>query len=135
MHFLETMKAMLVWTGAGAILLFVLMYVDSLFTKYKDFAEVKSGNMAVTVRMIMKLIAQGYILSGSIATANNLLEALVYSVIAFIILLVLEVIVRLLLRYWAQFDLDKGTQEGKIGFGLFSGALHLVGALIITACF
>ncbi len=45
MHFLETMKAMLVWTGAGAVLLFVLMYIDSLFTKYKDFAEVKAGNM------------------------------------------------------------------------------------------
>ncbi|ALP39299.1 cell surface protein (plasmid) [Paenibacillus sp. IHB B 3084] len=135
MHFLETMKAMLVWTGAGAVLLFVLMYIDSLFTKYKDFAEVKAGNMAVTVRLIMKLFAQGYILSSSIATANNLLEALVYSVIAFVILFVLEVIVRLLLRYWAQLDLDKGTQEGKIGFGLFSGTLHLVGALIIAACF
>ncbi|MET3211953.1 UNVERIFIED_CONTAM: uncharacterized membrane protein YjfL (UPF0719 family) [Paenibacillus sp. PvR008] len=135
MHFLETMKAMLVWTGAGAVLLFVLMYIDSLFTKYKDFAEVKAGNMAVTVRLIMKLFAQGYILSSSIATANNLLEALVYSVIAFVILFVLEVIVRLLLRYWAQLDLDKGTQEGKIGIGLFSGTLHLVGALIISACF
>ncbi|MFK4302250.1 DUF350 domain-containing protein [Paenibacillus sp. NRS-1782] len=135
MHFLETMKAMLVWTGAGAVLLFVLMYIDSLFTKYKDFAEVKAGNMAVTVRLIMKLFAQGYILSSSIATANNLLEALVYSVIAFVILFVLEVVVRLLLRYWAQLDLDKGTQEGKIGFGLFSGTLHLVGALIIAACF
>ncbi|MGW8958089.1 DUF350 domain-containing protein [Paenibacillus sp. NPDC055715] len=135
MHFLETMKAMLVWTGAGAVLLFVLMYIDSLFTKYKDFAEVKAGNMAVTVRLIMKLFAQGYILSSSIATANNLLEALVYSVIAFVILFVLEIIVRLLLRYGAQLDLDKGTQEGKIGFGLFSGTLHLVGALIIAACF
>lgn len=64
--------AMLVWTGSGSVLLFVLMYVDSLFTKYKDFAEVKAGNMAVTTRMVMKLFAQGYVLATSISTAGHL---------------------------------------------------------------
>lgn len=35
--------AMLVWTGASAVLLFVLMWVDSIFTKYNDLAEIKKG--------------------------------------------------------------------------------------------
>lgn len=64
--------AMLVWTASGSVLLFLLMYVDSLFTKYKDFAEVKAGNMAVTTRMVMKLFAQGYVLATSISTAGHL---------------------------------------------------------------
>ncbi|MFB5758838.1 DUF350 domain-containing protein [Paenibacillus medicaginis] len=132
---LQTLTAMFVWTVAGAVLLFVLMFVDSLFTKYKDFEEVKNGNMAVTSRMILKLIAQGYILSGSIATAYSLGTALLYSVVAFVILLIMEAMVRILLRRWAHFDLDEGTQQGKLGYGLFSGTLHLVGAFIITACF
>lgn len=131
---LEYVLRVLVWTGVGSILLFILLYVDSLFTKYKDFEEVKSGNMAVTSRMIMKLLAQGYILSVSISTSNELLEAIVVSIISFLVLLVLESIVRIMLRGWAKLDLDLGTQQGKVGYGLFAGTLHIVGALIITAC-
>lgn len=131
---LEYVLRVLVWTGVGSILLFILLYVDSLFTKYKDFEEVKAGNMAVTSRMIMKLLAQGYILSVSISTSNELLEAIVVSIISFLVLLVLESIVRIMLRGWAKLDLDLGTQQGKLGYGLFAGTLHLVGALIITAC-
>lgn len=127
-------KGILVWTGSGAILLFILMFVDSLFTKYKDFEEVKAGNMAVTSRLVIKLLSQGYILSVSIRTSNNLLEALVVSIVSFLILLVLEAIVRVLMRWWAKLDLDAGTQQGIVGYGLFAGTLHLVGALIITAC-
>ncbi|OAB41134.1 DUF350 domain-containing protein [Paenibacillus antarcticus] len=130
----EYVLRVLVWTGVGSVLLFVLLYVDSLFTKYKDFEEVKAGNMAVTSRMMMKLLAQGYILSVSISTSNVLLEAIVVSIISFLVLLVLESIVRVGLRVWAKLDLDLGTQQGKLGYGLFGGMLHVVGALIITAC-
>lgn len=33
--------AMLVWTGASAVLLFAIMWVDSIFTKYNDLKEIK----------------------------------------------------------------------------------------------
>ncbi|GIP25956.1 DUF350 domain-containing protein [Paenibacillus sp. J23TS9] len=130
----NTIMGILVWTGSGALLLFILMFVDSLFTRYKDFEEVKAGNMAVTTRLVLKLLAQGYILSASISTSNNLLDAVMVSIISFLILLVLEAIVRVLLRIWAKLELDVGTQQGKVGYGLFAGSLHMVGALIITAC-
>ncbi|MCJ8012494.1 DUF350 domain-containing protein [Paenibacillus sp. KQZ6P-2] len=130
----NTIIAFMVWTGCGALLLFILMFVDSLFTRYKDFEEVKAGNMAVTTRLVLKLLAQGYILSVSISTSNRLLEAIVVSIVSFLILLVLEAIVRVLLRVWAKLELDVGTQQGKVSYGLFAGSLHVVGALIITAC-
>ncbi|GAB6990026.1 DUF350 domain-containing protein [Paenibacillus pini] len=131
---LNILIGILVWTGAGAVLLTILMFVDSLFTKYKDFEEVKAGNMAVTTRLVLKLLAQGYILSVSIGTSNKLIEALVVSIVSFLILLILEALVRILLRVWAKLDLDAGTQQGKVGYGLFAGTLHIVGALVITAC-
>ncbi|MWV42327.1 DUF350 domain-containing protein [Paenibacillus sp. HJL G12] len=130
----NTIIAILVWTGCGALLLFILMFVDSLFTRYNDFEEVKAGNMAVTARLVLKLLAQGYILSVSISTSNKLLEAVVVSIVSFLILLVLEAIVRVLLRLWAKLELDVGTQQGKVGYGIFAGSLHMVGALIITSC-
>lgn len=105
--------AMLVWALSGSVLLFVLMYVDSLFTKYKDFAEVKAGNMAVTTRMVMKLFAQGYVLATSISTAGHLGEALLVSVVSFVILLILESVVHFIIRRWANLDLDTGIQQGK----------------------
>lgn len=78
--------AMVVWAGAGAIVLFFLMWLDSLFTKYKDLAEMKKGNIAVTTRFIMKLFAQAYILARSITTSNDLLQAILVSFISFVIL-------------------------------------------------
>jgi uncharacterized membrane protein YjfL (UPF0719 family) len=126
--------AMLVWTGAGAILLFVLMWVDALFTRYKDITEMKNGNVAVTTRFVMKLFAQGYILSRSIATSNDLWIALLVSVVSFVILFILEWIVELLLKKAASFDLDEGTRQGKVSYALLAGSFHIVGALILAAC-
>ncbi|WP_054957835.1 DUF350 domain-containing protein [Paenibacillus dakarensis] len=131
---LDVILGILVWTGVGALLLFVLMFVDSLFTKYKDLEEVKAGNMAVTTRLIMKLLAQGYILSVSIGTSAHLVEAIVVSVVSFVILLILEALAEWMLKLLGSIDLDKGTKEGRTGYGLFAGTLHIVGALIITAC-
>ncbi|NMO95912.1 DUF350 domain-containing protein [Paenibacillus lemnae] len=130
----DMILGILVWTGVGALLLFVLMYVDSLFTKYKDLEEVKKGNMAVTARLIMKLFAQGYILSISIKTSPDLIEAIVVSVISFVILFILERLAEWMLKLLGNINLDLGTQQGKTGYGLFAGTLHIVGALIITAC-
>lgn len=131
---LENVVAMLVWTGAGGALLVVLMMVDSLFTRYKDLEEIRKGNVAVTTRFIIKLLAQAYILSQSITTSNSLGEALFVSVISFLILLVLENLLRIILRSTVDLHLDKGTQEGKIAHALFAGSIHAAGALIIGAC-
>jgi uncharacterized membrane protein YjfL (UPF0719 family) len=126
--------AMLVWTGAGAALLVVLMTVDSLFTRYKDMEEIKKGNTAVTTRFVMKLLAQAYILSQSITTSNHLGEALMVSIISFLILFVLEGLLRLILRSTVGLHLDKGTQEGKIAHALLAGSIHVAGALVIGSC-
>jgi len=121
-----------VWTGAGAVLLFALMAVDSLFTRYKDFEEIKKGNMAVTVRFVLKLFAQGYILSQSIRVHDDLWEGLFVSIVSFVILFVLELVVRLLLSAVSGLKLDEGTKDGKVPQGLIAGTLHVVGALIIA---
>lgn len=125
--------SMVVWTVSGAVLLFVLMFVDSLFTRYNDLEEMKAGNMAVTTRFVLKLLAQAYILSSSIASSNSLVDAWLISIVSFLLLLVLERTVRLLLAKWGKLDLDHGTQLGKIGYGLLSGSLHITGSLIICA--
>lgn len=124
----------LVWTGAGAVLLFVLMGVDAFFTRYHDLQEMKNGNTAVAIRFVLKLAAQGYILARSIATSDSLGEALVVSIVSFVILFVLEWIVRGILRGLGDLRLDEGVKQGVIGLGLLAGSLHLVGALIIGAC-
>ncbi len=124
----------LVWTGMGTVLLCVIMFVDSLFTPYKDMEEIKKGNTAVTTRFVMKLLAQGYILSSSIAKTDSLWDGLVISFVSFIILLVIEWIVRLVLRRSFGLKLDEGTKEGYMPHALFGGSLHIVGALIISAC-
>ncbi len=131
---IQDILRILVWTGMGTVLLCVIMFVDSLFTPYKDMEEMKKGNTAVTTRFVMKLLAQGYILSSSIAKTDSLWDGLVISVVSFIILLVLEWLVRLVLRGSFGLKLDEGTKEGFMPHALFAGSLHIVGALIISAC-
>lgn len=114
--------------------MFVLMWIDSLFTRYKDLTEMKKGNVAVTTRFVMKLFAQGYILSQSIATSNDLWEALLVSVVSFIILFILEFVVERLLKTFTGLDLDEGTQQGMVAYALLAGSFHVVGALILGAC-
>lgn len=125
--------AMLVWTGVGALLLFGLMFIDSVFTKYKDITEIKNGNIAVTLRFVMKLYAQGYILSQAIVKSNDLWLALLMSAVSFVILFILEMIVEIVLKSGFALDLAQGTQEGKVAYALLSGSLHVVGALILGA--
>lgn len=125
--------AMFVWTGVGALLLFGLMFIDSLFTKYKDITEIKNGNVAVSLRFVMKLFAQGYILSQAIVKSNDLWLALLVSVVSFVILFVLEMIVELVMKKGFALDLAQGTQEGKVAYAVLAGSLHVVGALILGA--
>ncbi|MFC5701558.1 DUF350 domain-containing protein [Cohnella faecalis] len=124
----------LVWTAAGALLLFILMGVDSFFTKYKDLEEMKNGNTAVAIRFVMKLCAQGYILARSIQTSDDLGEALLVSFVSFVILFVVEWAFRYILRLLADLRLDEGVHQGVVGLGLVAGSFHLVGAFIIGAC-
>ncbi|MGG0757271.1 MULTISPECIES: DUF350 domain-containing protein [Brevibacillus] len=125
---------MIVWTASGALLLCLLMWIDTLFTKYKDMEEIKRGNVAVSTRFIMKLLAQGYILSQSLSISNDLIQGLLVSVVSFVLLFVLEKIVQFGVYQIAGLDLNKGTREGKVAHALFSGSLHITGAFIIAAC-
>lgn len=124
---------MLVWTIAGGVLLFALMWVDSLFTRYKDISEMKNGNVAVATRFVMKLFAQGYILAQSISKSNDLWIALLVSVVSFVILFILEFIAERTLKRIADFDLDQGTKDGSVAAALLAGSFHVVGALIVGA--
>ncbi|WP_242217973.1 DUF350 domain-containing protein [Bacillus cereus group sp. BfR-BA-01380] len=126
--------AMLVWTGASAILLFLLMWIDSLFTKYKDLEEIKKGNVAVTTRFAMKLFAQGYILSQSITKSNDLWQALLASAVSFAILLFVQMFVEFILRKAFDLDVEEGTKQGYVAHAVLGGSLHVVGALILAAC-
>lgn len=126
--------AMLVWTAAGAVLLTVLMWLDALFTKYNDMQEIKNGNVAVTTRFVMKLFAQGYILSQSMLNSRDLFVALLVSVVSFIILFLVEKIVELILNKAAGLDLEQGTKQGKVAHAMLAGSFHIVGALILAAC-
>ncbi len=130
----QNIQAMALWTGTGVVLLFILMCIDAIFTKYNDIQEMKNGNVAVTTRFIMKLFAQGFILSSSIKVAYSLGEALLMSVVSFIMLLLIEAIVRIVLRVAFNLNLEAGTKDGMMSHALLAGSLHVVGAFIIAAC-
>jgi len=122
-----------VWTLSGAVLLTLLMVIDSLFTKYKDFQEIRRGNLAVTIRLVMKIFAQALILKYVLEGSSSIVSAWIVSFISFVILLALESLVEFVLKKWGDLNLDEGTERGNVAHGLFAGTLHVIGAMIITA--
>ncbi|MCQ4085565.1 DUF350 domain-containing protein [Saccharibacillus sp. JS10] len=124
---------LVVWTLSGAILLTLLMIIDSFFTKYKDFQEIRRGNLAVTVRLVMKIFAQALILKYVLEGSSSIVDAWIISFISFIVLLALESAVEFILRKWGNLNLDEGTERGNVAHGLFAGTLHVIGAMVITA--
>ncbi|MEJ8302841.1 DUF350 domain-containing protein [Saccharibacillus sacchari] len=122
-----------VWTLSGAVLLTLLMVIDSLFTKYKDFQEIRRGNLAVTIRLVMKIFAQALILKYVLEGSSSIVSAWIVSFISFVILLALESAVEFVLKKWGGLNLDEGTERGNVAHGLFAGTLHVIGAMIITA--
>ncbi|WP_028561579.1 DUF350 domain-containing protein [Paenibacillus pinihumi] len=122
-----------VWTGFAAILLFIIMMLDSLFTRYSDFQEMKSGNVAVTTRFVMKLLAQSFILFQSITKSSLMWEAFLITIVSFVVLLIIESLFRLILDRGVGLRLDQGIREGKIAYALLAGSVHIAGALIIGA--
>nr|WP_305120914.1 DUF350 domain-containing protein [Saccharibacillus sp. JS10] len=127
------MARLVVWTLSGAILLTLLMIIDSFFTKYKDFQEIRRGNLAVTVRLVMKIFAQALILKYVLEGSSSIVDAWIISFISFIVLLALESAVEFILRKWGNLNLDEGTERGNVAHGLFAGTLHVIGAMVITA--
>jgi uncharacterized membrane protein YjfL (UPF0719 family) len=120
-----------VWTGLGALLLLMIMFLDSLTTRYRDIQEIRDGNAAVATRFLMKLIAQAYILAQSIAKSSVMWEAVVISLVSFVLLMIIEWLARVVLAKWANFRLEAGIHEGRLSHALFAGSIHLAGALII----
>nr|WP_216673849.1 DUF350 domain-containing protein [Saccharibacillus endophyticus] len=127
------MARLAVWTLSGAVLLTLLMVIDSLFTKYKDFQEIRRGNLAVTIRLVMKIFAQALILKYVLEGSSSIVSAWIVSFISFVILLALESLVEFVLKKWGDLNLDEGTERGNVAHGLFAGTLHVIGAMIITA--
>lgn len=68
----------------------------------------------MTTRFIMKLFAQGYILSQSITKANDLWQALLASAVSFVILLVVEMFIELILKKVAGLDLEGERNKGML---------------------
>lgn len=126
--------AMLIWTGVAAITIFVFMVIDSLFTRYKDIEELKKDNRAVAIRFWQKIGAQAIIMYSSIRASEDLWNALLFSAVSFLILLVLEAIVRAVFKWIFKVNLDLETANGNWSCGLIGGALHVFGALILVAC-
>lgn len=58
-------------------------------------------------------------------------EALLISLISFVLLLILEWIVEKIVIAVSGMKLEQGIHEGKVNYALFAGSLHVAGALII----
>lgn len=119
------------WFFLFVLTLFVLMSVDVLLTKYNDFELVRNGQTAVAVRFVCKLGAHALIITRSMMISQVVWDAIVISVYAFVLLLIVQWIFDLFMKRFFHIDMARNIAENHMPSALLAGALHLVGAVIL----
>lgn len=111
----------------AAILLISFFVIEST-TKYKDWEEIKKGNVAVTVATGGKLLGISIILYSAIASTDTLAQTAIWGVIGLVMLIIVYFVFN-----WVtpKIDIDKAIGDGNLAVGLLSAFISVVFSLII----
>ncbi|AMO99043.1 DUF350 domain-containing protein [Collimonas sp. NPDC087041] len=120
--FLSHFGLALVLTGA-----FLLIYI--FITPYHELALIRAGNHAATASLAGALLGYVVALASAISNSINLMDMLIWGIVALVVQLLAFGIVRLMLP-----TLLADIPENKIASGIFLGTVSLGLGLLSAAC-
>ena len=114
--------------GVALLLLlsFILIYVK--ITPYPELDLIRSGNVAAACSLSGAAIGFSIPLAQATAQSGNLMDMLLWSVIALIVQLIVYLIVRIMVP-----NIAKDITDNRIAAGLFLGAVSLATGLLSAA--
>ncbi|HWX03545.1 DUF350 domain-containing protein [Collimonas sp.] len=115
--------------GLALLLVGVFFVVYIFITPYHELALIRAGNNASAASLAGALLGYIIALASAISNSINLLDMLVWGVVALVIQLLAFLIVRLLLP-----TLVADIPENKIASGLFLGTVSLGLGILNAAC-
>ena len=113
----------------SAALLVVFIFIYLRVTPYREISLIKEGNAAAAASLSGAIIGFTLPLAHAIAQSANLVDMLIWALIALVVQLASYIIVRALIP-----ALVSGIHEGKVSQGVFLGAVSIAAGILNAAC-
>lgn len=113
--------------SASMLALFTFIYLR--ITPYHEIKLIKEGNPAAAASLAGAILGFTLPLAHAVAQAANLVDMLIWGLIALIVQLVCYLIVRALIP-----GLAKDIHDGKVAPGVFLGVVSLAAGILNAAC-
>ena len=119
----------IVYFVISAALLVVFIFIYLRVTPYREIGLIKEGNAAAAASLSGAIIGFTLPLAHAIAQSANLVDMLIWALIALVVQLASYLIVRALIP-----ALVRGIPEGKVAQGVFLGAVSIAAGILNAAC-
>jgi len=115
----------------GLSLVFVAVYLAIYVqvTPYREFKLIREGNAAAAASLSGSLVGFTLPLSSAVIHSVNALDMALWAAIALVVQILVYVAIRLLMP-----DVVRSIPEGKVGAGVFLGAVSLAAGILNAAC-
>ena len=113
----------------SAALLVVFIFIYLRVTPYREISLIKEGNSAAAASLSGAIIGFTLPLAHAIAQSANLVDMLIWALIALAVQLACYLIVRALIPV-----LVRGIAEGNVAQGVFLGAVSIAAGILNAAC-
>jgi len=119
----------IVYFVISAALLVVFIFIYLRVTPYREIGLIKEGNAAAAASLSGAIIGFTLPLAHAVAQSANLVDMLIWALIALVVQLASYLIVRALIP-----ALVRGIPEGKVAQGVFLGAVSIAAGILNAAC-
>src|SRR5690625_2536171 len=123
--YLAGLPAFLAYFGVAVLLLAAFAYLYTHATPYKEWEQIKANNAAAALAYGGSIIGFVLPLHSAISHSINLIDCVLWGIVALVVQIATFFVVRLLIR-----DLPARIERGEVASGLFVAALSIaVGVL------
>lgn len=128
-NLLATLPNFLAYSATAIVLMGVFVWIYTRITPHKEFALIKSGNIAASISLSGALIGFVLALASVIEHSVSLVDMIVWGIIALIVQLLAYFSVRVALP-----DLSEGIEAGQISKALLLASTAISFGWINAAC-
>ena len=114
--------------GAGLLLLAAFIFIYVKITPYPELDLIRSGNVAAACSLAGATLGFAIPLAQATAQSGNIMDMLLWSLIALIVQVLVYLVVRLMIP-----NLARDIQDNRVAAGLFLGAVALATGLLSAA--
>lgn len=125
---LAGLPAFIIYFVMSVVVIGAYLYVYTHITVHSEFALIRKNEPAAAVSLGLSLLGFALPVASAIAHAANVLDCLIWSLIAFAVQIAIYYVTRILMP-----DISDRISRGEMAAGLWLGLVSLTGGLISAA--